>query len=30
VSSGPLLASLVDVAGIVTYLKLAILVLGAP
>lgn len=30
VSSGPFIASLVDVAGIVIYLKIAILVLGAP
>jgi len=30
VSSGPFIASLVDVAGIVIYLKIAIMVLGAP
>jgi magnesium transporter len=30
VSSGPFIASLVDVAGIVIYLKIAILILGAP
>ena len=30
VSSGPFIASLVDVAGIVIYLKIAIFVLGAP
>jgi magnesium transporter len=30
VSSGPFIASLVDVAGIVLYLKIAILILGAP
>jgi len=30
VSSGPFIASLVDVAGIVIYLRIAILILGAP
>ena len=30
VSSGPFIASLVDVAGIVIYLKIAIMILGAP
>ncbi len=30
VSSGPFIASLVDVIGIVIYLKIAIMVLGAP
>jgi len=30
VSSGPFIASLVDVIGIVIYLKIAILILGVP